>query len=156
VLLLKVNPRPSRRVYPSLVRDTFVLTRRTYLSGPAGVYLSELYRYGNLPDLIDPTAPHVPVIVDSESGNFAPPAHPEVFSNLAPLPPTVQLEPLINVHKQRLIAGVIKSLVSGQHLASRVSYPLEKKLWQKCLRLRGLNGETLQRALVLYDANRDS
>lgn len=114
-----------------------------------------MYRYSSLPDLIDPTAPHIPVIVDPESGNFAPPAHPEVFSNLAPLPPTVQLEPLINVHKQRLVAGVVKSLVSGQHLASRVFYNTEKKLWQKCYKLRGLNTETLQRALALYDANRE-
>lgn len=117
--------------------------------------MSELYRYSSLPDLVDPTAPHVPVVVDPETNNFVPPAHPEVFSNLAPLPATVQLEPLINVHKQRLIAGVVKSLVSAQHLASRVQYSTERKLWQKCLKLRGLNPETLQRALALYDANRE-
>jgi GDP/GTP exchange factor required for growth at low temperature len=62
----------------------------------------------------------------------------------------MQLEPLINVHKQRLIAGVIKGLVAGQHLASRVQYPIDKKLFQKCLRLRGLCGETLQRAYAMY------
>lgn len=116
----------------------------------AGVYLSELYRYNSLPDLVDPTAPREPVAIDPETNAFEPPAHPEVFSNLVPLPPSVQLEPLINVHKQRLIAGVVKSLVSGQHLAARVSYPTDKKLIQKCLRLRGLNAETLERALNLY------
>lgn len=116
-----------------------------------GVYLSELYRYSSLPDLIDPTAPHEPVKIDPETNTFEPPAHPEVFANLAPLPPTVQLEPLINVHKQRLVAGVVKSLVSGQHLASKVQYPVEKKLFQKCLRLRGLSVDTLSRALTLYD-----
>lgn len=116
----------------------------------AGVYLSELYRYSSLPELIDPTAPHEPVIIDRETNAFEPPAHPEVFSNLVPLPPSVQLEPLINVHKQRLVAGVVKSLVSGQHLAAEVQYPVEKKLFQKCLRLRGLPAETLQRAMDLY------
>jgi Gdp/GTP exchange factor required for growth at low temperatures len=57
------------------------------------------------------------------------------------------LEPLINVHKQRLIAGVIKSLVAGQHLASHVQYPVDKRLFQKCLRIRSLDHDTLQRAL---------
>ena len=98
---------------------------------PAGIYLSELYRYSSLPDLIDPTAPHEPVKIDPETNTFEPPAHPEVFSNLAPLPPTVQLEPLINVHKQRLVAGVVKSLVTGQHLAAKVQYAVDKKLFQK-------------------------
>ena len=115
-----------------------------------GVYLSQLYRYNKLPDLIDPTSPHDPVGIDAQTVNFESPAHPEVFDSLTPLPPSMQLEPLINVHKQRLIAGVIKGLVAGQHLASRVQYPIDKKLFQKCLRLRGLCGETLQRAYAMY------
>ncbi|KII90143.1 hypothetical protein PLICRDRAFT_174923 [Plicaturopsis crispa FD-325 SS-3] len=110
-----------------------------------GVYLSQLERYSKLPDLIDPTAPNEAVGIDPVTGNFDAPAHPEVFSSLAPLPPSMQLEPLINVHKQRLIAGVIKSLVAGQHLASRVQYPVDKKLFQKCLKLRGLDTDTLHR-----------
>ncbi|EMD35115.1 hypothetical protein CERSUDRAFT_116591 [Gelatoporia subvermispora B] len=115
-----------------------------------GVYLSQLYRSSRLPDLIDPTAPNEPVGIDPITNNFEPPAHPEVFSTLAPLPPSMQLEPLINIHKQRLIAGVVKSLVAGQHLAARVQYPLDKKLYQKCLKLRGLDNDTLERALTLY------
>lgn len=115
-----------------------------------GVYLSQLYRYSELPDLIDPTAPHEPVGIDPMTHTFSALAHPEVFSTLSPLPPSMQLEPLINVHKQRLIAGVIKSLVAGQHLASRVQYPLDKKVFQRCLKLRGLDDDTLGRALKLY------
>lgn len=115
-----------------------------------GIYLSQLHHYSELPDLIDPTAPHEPVGIDPVTQTFLAPAHPEVFSTLSPLPPSVQLEPLINVHKQRLTAGVIKSLVAGQHLASRVKYPLDKKLYQKCLKLRGLDSDTLGRALRLY------
>ena len=117
-----------------------------------GVYLSQLYRYGELPDLIDPTAPHEPVGINPLTHTFSAPAHPEVFSMLSPLPPSIQLEPLINIHKQRLIAGVIKLLVAGQHLASRVNYPLDKRLYQKCLKLRGLDSDTLERALKLYPA----
>ncbi|KAG2151000.1 uncharacterized protein EDB93DRAFT_1276744 [Suillus bovinus] len=115
-----------------------------------GVYLSQLYRYSRLPDLIDPTSPHDPVGIDSQTVNFESPAHPEVFDSLTPLPPSMQLEPLINVHKQRLIAGVIKDLVGGQHLASRVQYPIDKKLYGKCLRIRGLDGETMQMAYSMY------
>jgi hypothetical protein len=115
-----------------------------------GVYLSQLYRYSRLPDLIDPTSPHDPVGIDSQTVNFESPAHPEVFDSLTPLPPSMQLEPLINVHKQRLIAGVIKDLVGGQHLASRVQYPIDKKLFGKCLRVRGLDGETMQMAYGIY------
>ncbi|KAH9943754.1 ras GEF [Amylocystis lapponica] len=114
-----------------------------------GVYLSQLHRYSSLPDLIDPTAPDEPVGIDPITNTFETPSHPEVFAALAPLPPTIQLEPLINVHKQRLIAGVVKSLVAGQHLASRVQFPLDKRLFQRCLKLRGLDTDTLERALSL-------
>jgi len=115
-----------------------------------GVYLSQLYRHNKLPDLIDPTAPTVAVGIDPITSNFDAPSHPEVFSALAPLPASMHLEPLINVHKQRLIAGVIKSMVAGQHLASRVHFQAEKRLYQKCLRIRGLDTETLHRALTMY------
>ncbi|KIJ64268.1 hypothetical protein HYDPIDRAFT_112248 [Hydnomerulius pinastri MD-312] len=115
-----------------------------------GVYLSQLYRYSKLPDLIDPTSPNDPVGIDSQTVSFDSPSHPEVFESLTPLPPSMQLEPLINVHKQRLIAGVIKDLVAGQHLASKVHFPIDKKLFQKCLRIRGLDSETLQQAYTMY------
>ncbi|KAF8889083.1 hypothetical protein BD779DRAFT_1672040 [Infundibulicybe gibba] len=115
-----------------------------------GVYLSQLRRHSQLPDLIDPTAPNQTVGIDPISANFDAPAHPEVFSALAPLPPSMHLEPLINVHKQRRIAGVIKSLVAGQHLASRVHFEVDKKLFQRCLRLHGLGTETLERVLTMF------
>ncbi|KAF5383915.1 hypothetical protein D9757_007421 [Collybiopsis confluens] len=114
-----------------------------------GTYLSQIYEYNQLPVLIDPTAPNEVVTFDPVSANLSPPAHPEVFSALVPLPPSMHLEPLINVHRQRLIAGVIKSMVAGQHLASRVQFPIDKKLFHKCLRIRGLDSNTLQRALVM-------
>ncbi|KAJ3527983.1 hypothetical protein NM688_g8053 [Phlebia brevispora] len=118
-----------------------------------GIYLSQLHRFSVLPDLIDPTAPNEPVGVDPETNTFEPPAHPEIFANLAPLPPSVQLEPLINVHKQRLIAGVVKSFVAAQHLAVKVQHPTDKKLFQKCLKLRGLDDDTFYRALAVYSGS---
>ncbi|KAJ8519267.1 hypothetical protein ONZ45_g3746 [Pleurotus djamor] len=116
-----------------------------------GVYLSQLHRFSKLPDLIDPSAPNEGVGIDLVTGNFESPAHPEVFDTLAPLPPSMHLEPLINVHKQRKIARVIKSLVAGQHLASRVQFQIDKKLFQRCLKLRALDEETLQRAYAMHD-----
>jgi hypothetical protein len=121
-----------------------------YIDLSTGVYLSQLYRHSKLPDLIDPTAPNEGVGVDPITANFDTPAHPEVFSALAPLLPSMQLEPLINVQKQRLIAGVIKGLVAGQHLASRVQFAVDRRMYQKCLKLRGLDEETLQRAIDMY------
>jgi len=115
-----------------------------------GVYLSQLHRHNKLPDLIDPTAPTEAVGIDPITSNFDAPSHPEVFSALAPLPPSMHLEPLINVHKQRMIAGVVKSMVAGQHLASRFQYLTDKRLYTKCLRLRGLDTDTLHRALALH------
>ena len=89
--------------------------------------------------------------MDTVNSVFQSPLHPEVFSSLAPLPPSMSLEVLINVHKQRRIADVIKSLVAGQHLASRVYFNVDnKKLFQRCLRLRGLDDTYLQRALAMY------
>lgn len=87
---------------------------------------------------------------DLITGDLDPPAYPEVFASLAPLPASMQLEPLINVHKQRRVAEVIKSLVAGQHLASRTQFDVDRKLFQKCLRLRGLDAGYLQRALNMH------
>lgn len=116
----------------------------------SGVYLSQLYKFNQLPDLIDPSAPTESVDIDSSTGNYLAPSHSEVFSTLRPLPPSMQLEPLVNVHKQRKIASVIKSLVAGQHLASKVGVENDKKLLSKCLKLRALDHDSLQRLSALY------
>jgi hypothetical protein len=115
-----------------------------------GIYLTQLHRLNKLPAVIDPSAPHKLSALDTVNSVFQSPLHPEVFSSLAPLPPSMSLEVLINVHKQRRIADVIKSLVAGQHLASRVHFDVDKKLFQRCLRLRGLDDAYLHRALAMY------
>jgi len=120
------------------------------ISCHTGIYLSQIHRLNKLPALIDPTAPYSIVSIDPITADFDPPAHPEVFSTLAPLPAAMRLEPLVNVHKQRRIADVIKSLVAGQHMASRVQFGIDRKLFQKCLRLRGLDSVYLERALAMY------
>ncbi|KAI5119558.1 hypothetical protein M0805_005622 [Coniferiporia weirii] len=115
-----------------------------------GVYLSQLHRFRRLPDLIDPSAPTETVDTDPDTGNFKAPAHPEVFSDLRPLPSSMQIEPLINVQKQRKIAGVIKALVAGQHLANKVEVDMDKRLLSRCLKLSALDFDTLQRIFGVY------
>ncbi|KAI0270524.1 hypothetical protein BC834DRAFT_950330 [Gloeopeniophorella convolvens] len=115
-----------------------------------GIYLAPLMRVSKLPDLVDPTAPTEVVIVDHATNYMSPVTHPEVFEALPPLPPSMHLEPLINVHKQRLVARTVKSLVAGQHLASRLQLTVERRLFQRCLRLRGLDYPTLYRKLAVY------
>ena len=148
----KIQPRiaciPFLGTHRSLLCSTFRLASPSFWR--PGQYLSQLYRHCQLPDLIDPTSPNEPVRIDPETNTFEPPAHPGVFAALAPLPPLMQLEPLINIQKQRRIAGVIKSLVTGQHLASKVQFPIDKKLFQRCLRLKALDEDTLLRVYAMY------
>lgn len=117
------------------------------------MYLAQLYDHEKLPDFVDPSAPSEPVLIDPESGNLSSPSQPDVFSSLQALPGDLDLEPLINVHKQRLIAGVIKSFVAGQHLATNIRFDVDQKSWQKCFRLRSLESDELHTiAKTLLDA----
>jgi len=145
----KIQPRTACIPFLGTHRSSIDLSHDLILFG-LGQYLSQLHRHSQLPDLIDPTAPNEPVCIDPETNTFEPPAHPEVFAALAPLPPSMQLEPLINIQKQRRIAGVIKSLVTGQHLASKLQFPIDKKLFQRCLRLKALDQDTLFRVYAMY------
>ncbi|KAJ8072949.1 Guanine nucleotide exchange factor lte1 [Marasmius tenuissimus] len=113
-----------------------------------GIYLSQLCQHHQLPDLIDPTAPNEAVSIDPVTSNLEPPAHPEVFDALAPLPSSLHLEPLINVQKQRLIASVVKSCISGQQFASRVRFSADNpNIHKACLELQASDSQTLQRVL---------
>ena len=105
---------------------------------PLGVYLARLRQFQQLPDYVDPTAPSEPVEVDP-TGTLSAPLHPEVFATLASLPESMTVEPLINVHKQRLIASVVRDVVSGQHMARKYNYTLDRRLQRECLRLRALD-----------------
>jgi Gdp/GTP exchange factor required for growth at low temperatures len=95
---------------------------------------------------VDPTAPTEPVgIEDEQNGTLTQPRHPEVFDNLAPLPPSMTLEPLINVHKQRLISQVVLSFLNSQQLTGKYKFATERNLYQRCLRLRAYDMVSLSK-----------
>ncbi|CAE6401337.1 unnamed protein product [Rhizoctonia solani] len=112
-----------------------------------GIYLSELSDYAKLPDFIDPTRPEEPVQLDPITGEFGALADPEVFNALPELPDYMSIRPLINVHKQRQIAGVVQALVKGQHMASACRFTAEPKVYSKCLRLKCVDAATSWSAL---------
>ncbi|KAJ1309351.1 hypothetical protein OPQ81_006130 [Rhizoctonia solani] len=112
-----------------------------------GIYLSELSDYAKLPDFIDPTRPEEPVQLDPVTGEFGALCDPEVFNTLPELPDYMSLRPLINVHKQRQIAGVVQALVKGQHMASACRFTAEQKVYSKCLRLKCVDAATMWSAL---------
>ena len=142
---LRVKVRQSTLAHPKDVSHSLVSDATSSLvhiqvanRTPLGVYLAQLRQFQQLPDYVDPTAPSEPVEVDP-TGTLSPPLHPEVFATLAPLPESMTVEPLINVHKQRLIAGVVRDVVSGQHMARKYNHILDRRLQRECLRLRALD-----------------
>lgn len=142
---LRVKVRQSTQGHPkaashSLVSDAVPSLVHIQVTDriPSGVYLAQLRQFQQLPDYVDPTAPSETVEVDP-TGTLSPPLHPEVFATLAPLPESMTMEPLINVHKQRLIAGVVRDVVSGQHMARKYNYTLDRRLQRECSRLRALD-----------------
>ena len=63
----------------------------------------------------------------------------------------MQIEPLINIQKQRKIAGVIKAVVAGQHLANKFELvDVDKRLLSRCLKLTALDPDELQRIFGVY------
>jgi hypothetical protein len=108
-----------------------------------GPLLGDLASCAKLPDFVDPTAPGQPLQFNKETGAWSAPRHSEVFSTLAPLPSQMSLRPLLNVHKLRLLASCVKLFVAEQHLASNYRYEIDRKLYQKCLRMRALDDKTM-------------
>jgi len=114
-----------------------------------GMYLSQLFKHNQLPQYIDPSSPLDPVNPEAMQEDLC---RPEVFSDLKPIPSLMKVRPLLNVHKERLLATVIKSLVAGQHLASMVNHQVDQKLYWKCMRLKCLDPKALDQLSSRRDA----
>jgi GDP/GTP exchange factor required for growth at low temperature len=114
-----------------------------------GMYLSQLFKHNQLPQYIDPSSPNDPVNPEATLEDLC---RPEVFADLKAIPPFMTVRPLLNVHKERLLATVIKSLVAGQHLASMVNHQVDQKLYWKCMRLKCLDPKALEQLSSRRDA----
>ncbi|SNX86359.1 uncharacterized protein MEPE_05068 [Melanopsichium pennsylvanicum] len=114
-----------------------------------GLFVSDLMQYDAMPTFLDPTAPTMPAstFIAHDGKTRLHPANPNAFNNLEPLPPAVQLEPLINVLKFRSIADVIRHIGSFQNTAKRYGamFEADKGAYVRCLKLRCLPGELLAR-----------
>jgi DsbC/DsbD-like thiol-disulfide interchange protein len=100
-----------------------------------------------LPDFIDPTRPEEPIQLDPTTGDFGALGDSEVFNALPELPDYMSLRPLINVQKQRQIAGVVQALAKGQRMANACRFTAEQKVFSKCLRLKCVDAATMWSAL---------
>ncbi|KAJ1025834.1 hypothetical protein NDA16_002460 [Ustilago loliicola] len=120
-----------------------------------GLFVSDLMQYDAMPTFLDPTAPTMAAstFTSQDGKTCLHPADPNAFANLAPLPPSVPLEPLINVLKFRSIAEVIRQISAFQNAAQNYSamFEAEKGAYVRCLKLRCLPGELLARLSYLME-----
>jgi len=93
------------------------------------IYFNSMYDLLLLPNYIDPSALYERI------GPNDPLHRPELFDGLPKLPAGVQLKPLINVQKQRFIAGLIKSFAEGQLLTRHYNYRRHSQLYMRIWQL---------------------
>uniref|UniRef100_V5EF51 Ras GEF n=2 Tax=Kalmanozyma brasiliensis (strain GHG001) TaxID=1365824 RepID=V5EF51_KALBG len=115
-----------------------------------GLFVSDLMQYDSMPTLLDPTSPTMAATTTTLAADGKVrlyPANPHAFADLAPLPPGVQLEPLVNMLKFRNVAEVIRQISAFQNAAKNYAavFEAEKGAYVRCLKLRCLPGELLAR-----------
>lgn len=114
-----------------------------------GLFVSDLMQFDAMPTFLDPTSPTLAAsTISTQQGKTQlQPADADAFAHLAPLPPSVQLEPLINILKLRGVAEVIRQVSAFQNAAKNYSamFEAEKNIYVRCLKLRCLPGELLAR-----------
>ncbi|GAA5888349.1 hypothetical protein JCM6882_008589 [Rhodosporidiobolus microsporus] len=103
-----------------------------------GIFLRDLALNAELPTFLDPTSPNTPASVSS-SGSLTSIVDPLAFSDYPPLPSGVDLAPLVNVHKFRILAGTVHRVVAFQELASRYAHEPSAGAYFKCLKIRCLD-----------------
>jgi GDP/GTP exchange factor required for growth at low temperature len=108
----------------------------------AGIFLRDLALNAELPTFLDPTSPSHAASV-STSGCLLSPVDPSAFSSLPPLPPSIPLAPLINVHKFRVLSSTVNRVVAFQRLAQQYEFEPVPQMYLKCLRLRCLEQEVM-------------
>jgi len=108
-----------------------------------GLFTSTLDAAEMLPTFIDPSAPSTPVNMDPVTGELRSLANPSAFDHLPALPPTIKLEPLLNMFKSRALALTVKTIIAFQERAALYSFEADRNLYVKCLKVRTLQGHQL-------------
>ncbi|GAA5839110.1 hypothetical protein JCM9279_002599 [Rhodotorula babjevae] len=103
-----------------------------------GLFLRDLALTTELPTYLDPSSPSSPALV-SPSGLLVSLSSPSSFSHLPALPPSTPLAPLVNVHKFRLLAGIVGRVVTFQRLAARYAHEPSRGVYWRCLKIRCLD-----------------
>ncbi|EGU11422.1 hypothetical protein RTG_02580 [Rhodotorula toruloides ATCC 204091] len=107
-----------------------------------GIFLRDLALNAELPTFLDPTNPDIPAEVDA-AGSLVSLADPSAFDELPPLPPSISLAPLVNVHKFRILAGTVRKVVAFQDLANRYTFEPTPSVYFKCLKIRSLEQDVM-------------
>ncbi|GAA5891516.1 hypothetical protein JCM8208_007309 [Rhodotorula glutinis] len=103
-----------------------------------GLFLRDLAFTTELPTYLDPSSPSSPALV-SPSGLLLSLASPSSFAHLPSLPSSTPLAPLVNVHKFRLLAGIVGRVVTFQRLAARYAHEPTRGAYWRCLKIRCLD-----------------
>lgn len=93
-----------------------------------GLYLSDLVFNAAVPSFIDP--PSQPPTPSSPSFNV-------------PSSPLYHQQPLINFHKHRTTATIIKRILTFQNLSREYSFYVDKEIYDKCFGLKGFEATKL-------------
>ncbi|BGO95291.1 hypothetical protein NBRC10512_004841 [Rhodotorula toruloides] len=107
-----------------------------------GIFLRDLALNAELPTFLDPTEPDIPAEVDA-AGSLVSLADPSAFEELPPLPPSISLAPLVNVHKFRVLASTVRQVVAFQDLANRYTFEPTPSVFFKCLKIRSLKQDVM-------------
>lgn len=106
-----------------------------------GLFITDLAVNECLPSLIDPSSPNSAAQVDpSNPSKLLHLQNPDAFAHLQPLPPCIQLEPLVNLFKFRNIAGTVKTVLAFQAKAVNYAFRADAGVYVKCLKIRCLEG----------------
>lgn len=108
-----------------------------------GLYLSDLAVHDALPTFIDASCPDAAPSIDPRTGRLKYFADPAALQHLPLLPKGVDLYPLVNLYKFRILAMTVKSVLALQERLTAFSFPVERAVYVKALKLRCLEAEHL-------------
>jgi GDP/GTP exchange factor required for growth at low temperature len=108
-----------------------------------GLFLSDLAVNDTLPTFVEPSSPNSAIKLESSTGHLASLADPTAFAHLPPLPEQIQLTPLVNLYKYRIIAVTVKSVLAFQERLTSFEFEADANVYVKTLRIRCLEGEQL-------------